>query len=554
MSVLNTRFNGYLAPLIETNEKYIIQGQVYGKDDMKFEFMNFIPVDTLNTGHAPALIRRCSAVSNTLTDYDWCNTSSNGDMYIVDCNDPAITYALVDSAYETSSTNGGSGKAVKFKTENGVTEKIWDSKVIFTGLSSGGYPYYLRSWFYEVLGQNDSYIFVTVTRSNYDSNYRTNRQNVQMVLRINKSTGKFETVFDYNTYSIAYHFYGVSIKKIYDDENRFIYSVYAGANNTYAFNNVGAGQCAVYLYDKVNNSNVSLGTLDASSAAGNMIYTSQGFMLNNELHFYQYTNVKNPEIRLVKIDMINKTIESKNTTQTFNNKITTLPSTTITDAVQLSALTVNLFIKELDGKKYLNVMAYSTRGEINAPEFNKITTFLIDETNGDLIAQGYCDPFSSKSIRGFVEMIDENLILVTNRIATKVLRFDTIKGQFVEIQIIDISNNAIGCDSKNNIWIIDSSNATHKFSVELPVDVQLSFEKDSIDYTGVNEDNNLILEAYNYKNERIAVRLELTIKGPMTFEDGSKSMRISSSRTEKIKIPTVVKGSGIISVYPKVLL
>lgn len=554
MSVLDTKFSGgHLCPFIETNEKYIMQGQVYGKEDMKFEFMNFIPVDTVNTDHALSLLRRCGSVRDALANYDWANAGTNGDMYIVDNNDPTITYCFVDSHAEVDSTNVGKSRAIKIQTKDGFTKKIWDTQVS----SNLGTPYIrnLRYNFFEVIGQSDDYVFVNIARSHYDIDYYMHRQNNHIIMRIDKNTGKFASVFDYDTHGGNRHYYGMTIKKIYDDDNCFVFSAYAGSDNGGTQNNVAAGQCVVFLYDKKNNSRVELGKLPMpTTKRGNSIYTSQGFMLNDELCFYQYSSISNPEVRLVKIDLIARKISSTNTVQTFNGKITKLPDSTITDPTQTSALCVNLFVKEYEGKKYLNILAYSTRGAVSSTYFNRITTFLIDDNTGDLIAQDYCDPFNDTAIRGFIEMVDENLLLVTNRIATKVLRFDTIKGKYVEIQVIDIPTLLIGCDSKNNIWITDTSKKIHKFSVELPVDVQLSFENDSIDYKGTDIDTNILLEAYNYMNERVSVKLELTIKGPMTFTDGSKSMTITSSKIEQIKIPTIVKGSGIISVFPKIIL
>lgn len=554
MTVLSTNFNGNLAPLIETNERYIMQGQVYGKDDMKFEFMNFLPVNTTNSFHMPSLIRRCTSIRDDAASYDWHSSKSRGDMYIVDNNDPTVSYCIVDS--NAQSDHVSRNRIIKIKTENGITKKIWDSnfKCPLQDHNVDAISYTAV----EILGQSDKYIIICFARSSRQNAQNVPRYNQHIIKKFDKVTGSYSDVFDYDDdrHVTASAMYGTAIKKIYETKSDIYFYFFNGFSNTITIDGVAVGQSAVYRYDKTSDTKHKLGTIDASSTkTGNTLFSSQGFMEDVYIYFYAYSNITNPEMRLIKIDTTTQSIATKTVVTTFNSNIDSLPRSNSSNAEHHSKIVTELFIKECNGKKYLNVIGYSTRAKASDDYLNRITTFLIDESNEyDLIAQDYCDPFSNTAIRGFIEMIDENLLLITNRNAAKVLRFDNIKGKYVEIQIINIPNNSIGCDSKNNIWITDISNTLHKFTVELPVDVQLSFEKEAIDYKGTDIDTNILLEAYNYMNERVSVKLELTIKGPMTFTDGSKSMTITSSKFEQIKIPTIVKGSGIISVFPKIIL
>lgn len=553
MSVLKNRAKGSLVSLIETNERYIMQGQVYDKDDMKFEFMNFLPITTTEkNSDVMSVMRRCTSNSDNADNYDYHCRRSRGDMIIQDKDDINISYSIIDSE-DCLTTN--TSRIVKFQTKDGITTKVWEStpSITMTGKN--------RATAVEVLGQDDTFIIVLYARSynyswgSYSSAYMYNQH---AIYKINKATGDFTVVFDENNNGEKK---GSGIRKIYETDSTIYFSYFNGYENLNT-KTVLAGELAVYAYKKTNSTLVLVDKISAISDTenkyANCVYASQGFKDKNDENkviFYQYTNLRNPEINIIEIDTVTDTVTHRKAITTFNSKVTKLPGYYSTSADVNKAITAELFIKEIDGKKYLNIIGYCTQRIVDMGELNKITTLLINEDdNYDLIAQDCCDPFNNSPIRGFVDMIDEDLLLITNRSAAKVFKFDTVKGKYTEIQIVNIPNNCIGCDSKNNIWITDTASNIHKYTVELPVDVQLSFDTNSIDYKGTDIDTNIILEAYNYKNERTAVKLELTIKGPMTFADGSKKITTISSKTEKVKIPAIVKNSGIISVYPKVLL
>lgn len=556
MSVFKTNFNGTLAPLIETNERYILKGQVYDKDTMKFEFMNFIPTDTDSTINMPSVLRRTTSVEDAFTNYDWHNKKTRGDMYIVDNNDPNITYAIVDSSSLKSNVQS-STRIIKFKTVNEVTEKIWDVSFEMStwtyGLSS------ISTTAFEIFGQDDTDIIVAFNTSSYQSYNGAARYNQHIVKRFNKTSGEYKDVLFYDVdrdvTSAVMH--GNTVNKIYETDKEIYFYFFNGYNNYVNILNALVGTAQVYKYDKLTKATNIIGTLDkdtVANAAGNTIYSSKGIKKDNEIWFYQYTNGVDPSIRLVKIDTITNTIAHSNVITTFSKSIPYLPKYKSTDLTDMARISIDLMLKEIDGKYYLNIYGYSTMAATDGGDLNKISTFLVDESNGDLIAQDVCDPFNCTSIRGVVECVDEDLLLITNREATKVLRFDTQQRKYIEMQTINIPSYSVGCDSKNNIWLSDAISGLHKFTIELPVEVQVKFEQESVDYVGKDIDTNIILESYNYKNERVATKLELTIKGPMTFDDGTKVKTISSSKTEAVKIPTTITGSGIISVFPKIIL
>lgn len=550
MSVLNRMISGTLAPLIETNERYIMQGQVYDKETLKFEFMNFLPQDQSTCLHKPALVRRCTSIYDTLTDFDWHTQRTRGDMYIVDNNDPTITYAFLDTHIQ-SSVPVIYNKVIKISTQNDISNIIWAK----TGTSSlsGGYGVVGHSaTFVEIIGQSDNYIFVVINRSHKDGSNARSLIDNHVIKKIDKSTGDWSDIYEYNTCN-QWYVYGIMIRKIYDDSNCFVFSVYDSAQNTTAINTISPSVLAIYKYNKKDNTLVLLDKVAPDAGApitGYNVYTSQGFMLNSKLCFYYYTNLTDPKVKLVTVDIVTNTITNSVVLTTFNDKVKSYPIVSTPN----NAMVAELFLKQYGGKTYLNIIGYSTRGAVSEKYFNRITTFLVDDATGNLIAQGYCDPFNNTAIRGFVECIDERLLLVTNRTAVKVLRFDTVNGVFVEMQTIDIPNNTIGCDSKDNVWINDTNNTLHKFTIELPTKVNLTFDDPGFDYQGITIDSNMSLVAYNYLNERAEVKLQLTIKGPMTFADGSKTLNIASSKTETIKIPIKVIGSGVISVFPKILI
>lgn len=553
MSVFNKNLNGTIAPLIETNEKYIIKGQVFGKDDMKQEFLNFLPVNTTNTYHMPSLIRRCTVEVDTSTSYYYHSKKTRGDMYIIDNNDPAITYCIVDSA--VLSDNVAKTRVLKIKTENNYTDIVWDVNFACTYLTN-----YIDNISYtatEILGQSDDYIIVLFARSSRQSYHNANRHNQVTVKKFNKVTGEYSNVFDYDTDRdiTSSAMYGCSLKKIYETDSNIYMHFYNGLSNQITIYDTAPGQHSVFRFDKTTNQLIRLGSIAKDTdAAGEVMYNSQAIEYDGNLCYFMMTNVKKPKIMLIKIDTNNQAFVTETANVILNDKVDILPYMTEYTASRSTYMHTELFIKEYGGKKYLNIIGYSPYNAISETYFNRISTFLIDDNSLDLIAQDYCDPFKGFPIRGFVECVDNDLLLVSNRIAVKVLRFDVRQGKYVDIQTIDIPHKCFGCDSKNTIWISDTNNEIHKFSIDLPSEVRLSFEDDSFDYKGKDLKTNIIVEAINYLDERIELTLDLTIKGPMTFDDGSKATRITTEKDKAVKIPTIVNGSGIISVYPKIIL
>lgn len=548
MSVLNTNFTD-LAPMIETKDVYIMQGQVFDKTNMKQEFMNFLPV-TQSTLYRPSILRRCTSARDTAADCDWHNMRTRGDMFLVDNKDPEVTYAFTDCSDQINNAVIY-GRALKIRTSDNYTNIEWNNTLLST-INNGGYTQNHSATYVEIIGQSDKYVYVIVNRSYRDGYWTRPHINTHVIKKIDKISGTSSDVFEYNTTNQNIYIYGVTTKKIYDCEQYFLFSVYVGASNT-AYGGLEPGKFYIYKYDKITDTLKRLVVYDKETVAvGENIYASQGFKVDNDIYFYRYTSINSPKIKLYKINTITEEVVETETAVIFNNKIQSLPQTTSTANNHI--ISVELFIKEHNGKKYINLIGYTTRGITDENNFNKIWTFLIDENSYDLIAQDSCDPFNNNNIRGFVECVDEDLILVSNRVAVKVLRFDINQGKFIEIQTIDVPNNSFGCDSQNNIWISDTSSSLHKFTIDLPSEVRLSFEDDSFDYKGKDLKTNIIVEAINYLDERIELTLDLTIKGPMTFNDGSKATRITTEKDKAVKIPTIVNGSGIISVYPKIIL
>ena len=133
----------------------------------------------------------------------------------------------------------------------------------------------------------------------------------------------------------------------------------------------------------------------------------------------------------------------------------------------------------------------------------------------------------------------------------KVLQFNVTAGKYDEIQIIDISNHGIGCDTQNNIWIMDTAWRLHKHSVDLPTKIDIQFEEADYDYMGTPIKSKLLVQAVNYLNRKVNIKLELTLRGPALFDNDTKVIEVTTSSTGILEVPITISGSGSISVYPK---
>ena len=109
------------------------------------------------------------------------------------------------------------------------------------------------------------------------------------------------------------------------------------------------------------------------------MYASSGIRKVNEIWLYKITDPMDTKIRLIKINMATDKITSDISIATFNDKIPAFPKSKTNVVFDHGAMSKELFIKEYAGRKYLNIIGHATYARVDDNEFNRITTFLIDE-------------------------------------------------------------------------------------------------------------------------------------------------------------------------------
>ena len=63
----------------------------------------------------------------------------------------------------------------------------------------------------------------------------------------------------------------------------------------------------------------------------------------------------------------------------------------------------------------------------------------------------------------------------------------------------------------------------------------------------------MIISTTNLQGDRLAKSVKLDIKGNAKFTDnGTKTIEVTTSESEDIKVPVTITGAGAINIFPKI--
>lgn len=220
---------------------------------------------------------------------------------------------------------------------------------------------------------------------------------------------------------------------------------------------------------------------------------------------------------------------------------------------------VNSFFNEVNGTKYLNFATFGlSKTEWNSTyaENSHITTFKIDEANKELTLTGQCFLSNSQQICKSYALNSSNTRLVgMSSSNTFILDFDSIAEHFTPTKYFAFDSWSCGFDKKDNVWILKKDMELLKIHDSIPEKIEIEFEDYSLEYEGQDIKTNIFIEALNFLNNRLTSKVALKINGQAIFdESGTNEIIVETLEADKITVPLTVKGSGILMIYPTLIL
>ena len=216
------------------------------------------------------------------------------------------------------------------------------------------------------------------------------------------------------------------------------------------------------------------------------------------------------------------------------------------------------FFTEANGMKFINFanQGLSTTNWGNDFDKSHITTFKINETNKELALTGQCQLSNAPEISKALAINSKaNRVIGMSGSNTFILDFDSTLGHFVPIKYFAYASWSCGFDMNDNVWILNKNMELVKFNDAIPERIEIAFEDNNLEYTGNDINTNVIIESFNFLGDRLASKIALEIKGNAAFDDsGSNEIIVNTINSDAITVPITINGSGVIVIYPALIL
>lgn len=119
----------------------------------------------------------------------------------------------------------------------------------------------------------------------------------------------------------------------------------------------------------------------------------------------------------------------------------------------------------------------------------------------------------------------------------------SIEGQFYEF----------GFDKERNLFVVNSDYSVDKYNTRTVSNFEAKFETELYEYIGEDIETNLIITTKNLQGDLLKKEVKLDIKGNAKFKaTDNKTIIVSTSDTEEIKVPVIITGAGSLNVFPKI--
>ena len=505
----NFALTGSVQKFVETMEGYIVNGHYYDKQDLIPKPFKLFPTYGNNTDIS-------MNQKMTLNHNFAYHGKSSGDTIVVDRYDPTISYIW------TINTRGNFCNLLKIKENNGEVSTI--ATTSYSAIPTT-YPF-PRAY----CGQDANFIYYLMACTTYHDYFvKIDKVSLTMTVITDEAVNCWSTPLYENTTYIYYakkQGYATNFIKRYNKTTGVTDSFTISAKTT----NIYFSTCFAK----------PIMTSDTSFVTFSVFHN----LSTNKFGITKYT-VDTTQAALANV------VTEVDVPITWGSTITQLP-------VLASAITTKYepFITTVDGKQYLNIAIYENSNAstvANIPS-NGIYTFLLDISANTLTYKSFMQP-TTDYFRGFLGARENSFLVGASPSTCIFMNFNKTTETF---EITDSLTNQpyhIGIDQAENIWIIDSTTQVEYLNPFVPTNINVTAEKLTQKYEGVDIPTYLTVSAQNYSGVFIQSKIQLTIKGSAVFTaTNSKVLTIDTSTTGSIQVPMKIQDKGGIIINTSLIM
>lgn len=233
------------------------------------------------------------------------------------------------------------------------------------------------------------------------------------------------------------------------------------------------------------------------------------------------------------------------------------PAMTIIDLPAGILTSKSSFVTVKNGVKFLNVVSYGlSQTEWNTAEAPKshITTFRIDEATKKLILTAQMPLSNSLSVaKGFALNSTNTRLIGSSQSNIFILDFDE-NGKFIPIKYFAYDAWSCGFDKDDSMYILTKNMELLKLNDLTPEKINIEFDSSNLEYVGSPINTSFNIDALSFINQRLAVKVLLTINGNAIFDaNGSNQLEINTITDKQINVPITINGPGMVLVYPTLM-
>ena len=191
-------------------------------------------------------------------------------------------------------------------------------------------------------------------------------------------------------------------------------------------------------------------------------------------------------------------------------------------------------------------LLFVSRYDYNCPaSYYKLITYQIDWANKKLVYKSHYN-FNQRIHSYLPVRNDYTATIVLGASSTFSMNFNPTTGEWNAFTL-DIPPKYALFDSMGRLWLIDTSLNLYPLVRTAPAQVVIRLENPNIEVEDQPVDNNLLIDAFNYKGERVVATVKITfVSDNIEFADGSRSKTIQTSDTETTSVPVKITAGGYI--------
>lgn len=495
----STKFTTPISKLVELQDNYIINGTIYNKTSLSPSPMNFSQVSSYNN----TILTNSSIHNQGASIYsNKINSAVIGDNY-----DANISYVV---------------------TSNLITDGAKLYKIVIDGNTNTTYEYALPTTSYtptnNIVDQDEENLYFICNRS-YSSTSG-------ILYYFNKKTTTFSPVIS---------FQGIFSYKIIHKDSSFIYFATNCRTDNY-----------IYKWDKKNN--ILTVVYNDKLSAISYIYTST------------FSDIDEKGVLYTMVDSYNQVKDTHNHSYrkyTIDFKLDSV----IAEYVELDlSILENKGIPIYNGSLHYNSNLYNIKTESSEYIIDVITTLPAYKMPGN-----YCSIYVFKKLSdnkfklvsrtemnpnqplGCLSTNNNKTLILSSINCVEFYTFNEITETFEITNTYAGNISCVGIDMNDNIFIQSKDTSVEMISPVIGIKCEAKFDKTEYNYLGIDISGNLEVAVYSFTGKYLSSTVELNLSGNVVFADGSKSKRVTTSNTNKVIVPVVIKDAGLIKITTKIL-